>query len=195
MTRTPQQRIERLKARLAAAVNRRNRWKTRARTAEQQLRSSIILPGEHVWKPDVERWRSLVHHHMTRYGNGAYLAQPGRLLDLMLGIMQHESGGDPLAICRVEWVGTPPPGYDATPATRASGLFQHVPAYFDARARAAGYTGRSTFDPEANVATACWLLWNGWHPETAPNWQHWSAAHLGRDGSYEWAVRQIRETP
>lgn len=174
-------------------IRRRDYWKRRARAAEDTLATSIILPGRHRWLPPVERWRSLVHYWMGVYGGDKYRQDEDRNLDLMLGVMGWESGGEPLAVSRVEWIGTPPPGYDGSVATRASGLFQHVPAFWASRSKAAGFENRSIFDVQANVATACWLLWNGWHPETAPNWKHWSAAHVNREGSYEWAVKKIAD--
>jgi len=72
----------------------------------------------------------------------------------------------------VEWQGTPPPGYDpADSSTRASGLVQHVPAYFTARAAAAGFPGRSIFDVEANLGTGAWLVYH--NVGKAPNFGHW----------------------
>jgi len=190
--------IERLRTRIANLLGRIGRlrrrqdyWKERAFHAEDLLATSIIMPGTHRWTPAVERWRSLIHHHMGVSGGERYWQDEDRLLDLMLGVMEFESGGLPNAVCKVEWIGDEPPGYDGTPATRASGLFQHVPAYWESRSNAAGFEGRNIFDVEANVGTACWLLWDGWHPETAPNWRHWSAAHVNRQGSYEWALAQL----
>ena len=105
-------------------------------------------------------------------------------MDLALGVIRCESWGDPNAISHKEWIGTPPPGYDGTAATRASGLFQHVPAYFAARAAAAGWAGADIFDPEANVAVAAWLVYNGWDAAGAPHWHHWP-------NCYEWAKAQL----
>ena len=177
---------------LARCQRLRQAWKTRALETDRMLAELrdertrlIVLPGRVTWPAPAERWRSVCHHYLTQYGGTKYQADESRTLDLMLGVCHFESAGDPHAICRVEWIGTPPPGYDGTPATRASGLFQHIPAYFVSRAKAAGFEGGSIFDVDANVGTACWLLWDGWHPETAPNWQHWSAAHVGRLGSFE----------
>jgi len=181
-------RVGRLLSRNQRLKASRDRWKDRALDCAAQHEGKIALPGRYVWNPQTERWRSLVHYYMAQMGGDKYTAEH---LDLMLGIMQWESGGDPLAVCRVEWIGDPPFGYDGTQATRASGLFQHVPVYWQARSKAAGFTDRSIFDVSANVGTACWLLWDGWHPETAPNWRHWSAAHVSKEGSYEWAQRQL----
>jgi hypothetical protein len=112
-----------------------------------------------------------------------YLGRPATDFeaDMLLGVVSGESGGDPNAVCKVEWIGSPPPGYDGTPATRASGLFQHVPAYFTGRAQQAGFGGRSIFDVEANIGTACWLVYHS--PSKAPNWQHWPDAPNGALGS------------
>lgn len=169
-----QARILRLRQRLAAATRRRTYWQTRAHTAEDQLAQAIVLPGGHRWPPIVERWRSLV----------AYYFHPEDV-DLALGIINFESGGSHLAVCGVDWVGTPPPGYDGTPATRASGLFQQVPAYWPGRARAAGFADANIFDPAANTAVAAWLVYDNWGHPGAPHWQHWSGAHVGVQGSLE----------
>ena len=40
----------------------------------------------------------------------------------------------------------------------ASGLMQHIPQYWDERARAAGFQGASPFDPIANIYAFVWLL-------------------------------------
>lgn len=41
----------------------------------------------------------------------------------------------------------------------ASGYFQHMPAYWAERSAAAGYSGASIFDPDANVAVGAWLYY------------------------------------
>jgi hypothetical protein len=147
-----------------------------------------------ILSPKVLRWRRLVRRYFhTRYDRR-----------LALLVLRCESNGDPDAVSEKEWVGTPPPGYDGSAGTRASGLFQHVPAYWPDRLRAARvwysrkgvflplYTD-SIFNPALNVAVAAWLVYDGWHTETAPNWQHWSGAHVGIEGCYERAKAQIGE--
>ena len=176
-----------LRARVARLRRGRDRWKAKA------LGHAIVLPGAHMWDPLVERWRSLTHYWLGVEGGDRYLQDPGPTLDLMLGICQHVSGGNPLSVCHKEWVGEPPPGYDpADDSTKASGLFDHLPAYWEARSRGAGFEGASIFNPNANIAVACSMLWAGW-PESmpAPHWHHWSGAHVSAEGSYEWALSQL----
>lgn len=163
------------------AIELKDEWKEMARVLRAQL--DALKPG-HDWGPKVERWRSLV---------AAYF-QPGDV-DLALGIIRYESGGNHLAVCKVEWIGNEPPGYDGTDATRASGLFQHVPAYWAGRSASAGYGGSNIFDVEANVAVAAWLVYHGWNPATAPHWKHWSGAHVNVLGSYEKACRDLGIEP
>jgi hypothetical protein len=180
----------------------RDAWKARALRAEAsrdeltaelgRLRAAFTLPGSHRWGPLVERWRSLVDYWMRQWGREKY--DPAVHLDPMLGIMAYASGGDPLRVCQKVWIGTPPDGYDPDDdSTKASGLFEQGPSWWEGRSRAAGMEGRSIFDADANVAVSCWLLWDGWNPEEAPHWHHWSGAHVGQEGSYEWALRQIAE--
>lgn len=61
--------------------------------------------------------------------------------------------------------------YDASavnPTSGASGLFQHLPRFWEARSAAAGWPGAYIFDPEANTAVAAWLRYeNG-------GWKHWN---------------------
>ncbi len=140
------------------------------------------------WK--VLRWRRLIR----RYFHGQHDRRRALL------ILRCESCGDPNAISEKEWQGPPPPGYDGTAETRASGLFQQVPAYWPARLRAARTwyalqgvslpAGDSIFHPELNIAVAAWLVYDGWHPQTAPNWQHWSGISAGVEGCLEWAQKQ-----
>jgi hypothetical protein len=143
-----------------------------------------------MWTWQVQRWRRLVRRYFrTRFDRRRALA-----------IIRCESNGDPWAVSGKEWVGKPPPGYDGSAETRCSGLFQQVPYYWPARLRAAriwyaaqGVTlpaATSIFNPELNIAVAAWLVYDGWHPETAPNWQHWSGAHVGVEGCLEWAIKQ-----
>lgn len=50
----------------------------------------------------------------------------------------------------------------------ASGLFQHLPKFWDDRSSKAGRSGASILDPDANVAVAAWLVYSG------GGWRHWS---------------------
>ena len=199
---TLRERIVRLLKRRDTLLRQRDEWKTRAYAAEDELATSIILPGTYRWPATVERWRSLVHAYLTHYGGAAYLADPGPTLDTMLGIMRYESwsarcplGGDPRAISTVEWVGTPPPGYNPDdPSTKASGLFQIPPPYWPERSKAAGFDGFPIFDADANAATACYMLYATWPADkSAPHWHHWSAAHVGKQGSYEKTLRDLAD--
>ena len=68
-----------------------------------------------------------------------------------LRVIQCESGGNPSAV-------NPNGGY--------TGLFQHAPQYWAERSRAAGWSGSSIYDPEANIAVAAWLV-------ARDGWGHW----------------------
>ena len=91
----------------------------------------------------VEEWRSLV---------AAYFL-PGDV-DQALRVISCESGGDPNA---------------QNASSGAAGLFQHIPAYWEARAAAAGMSGASIYDPIANVAVSAYLVYTD-------GWGHWSAS-------------------
>ena len=69
-------------------------------------------------------------------------------------VMACESLGDPNA---------------RNPRSGASGLFQHMPRYWPERSAAAGFGGRSIFDPEANVGVAAWMIYE--YP--GGGWKHW----------------------
>ena len=185
------QRIRTLRGRMFRRAELISYWKARCHAAEDRQALSIVLPGAHMWDPSVERWRSLVHYWLGVQGGDRYGQDPGRILDLTLGIMQAESSGMPDAVCHKEWLGVEPPGYDGTPITRASGLFQHVPAYWTSRSRGAGFEGASIFNPNANIAVACYLLYASWPDDVVPHWHHWSGAHVSLEGSYEWALSQL----
>ncbi len=86
--------------------------------------------------PDVERWRPLVEQYF-----------PACWVNWALRIVACESGGVPDIRNRAG--GT------------ASGLFQHLPRYWDARARKAGWEGADIFSPEANIAVSAWLFNDG----------------------------------
>ena len=91
----------------------------------------------------VEQWRKLVEKYF-KYQHVTWA----------LNIIKCESGGDPNA-------------YNAS--SGASGLFQHLKQYWDARATAAGFPGASPFNAEANIAASAYLLYA---PGGGP--QHWS---------------------
>ena len=85
-----------------------------------------------VFPPLVERWRPLV---------AAYF--PADLIDEALAVIRCESFGDPSLV---------------NPASGASGLFQHMPRYWPARAAAVGFPGASPLEAEPNIAAAAWLV-------------------------------------
>ena len=88
-----------------------------------------------VYRPGVEQWRPLVEKYF----------QPDDVAWAMR-VMACESGGDP---------------YAKNPRSSASGLFQHLARYWDARSAKAGWAGASIWDPEANIAVAAWLYYTG----------------------------------
>jgi soluble lytic murein transglycosylase-like protein len=95
----------------------------------------------------VEEWRSLVEQFFA-----------AELVDGALTVMQCESRGDPLAY---------------NPVSGASGLFQFIPSTWAWAASGAGVGGASPFEPNANTATAAWLVQRSIDQGKAP-WAHWS---------------------
>tara|TARA_Y100000766_G_scaffold172255_1_gene147845 strand:- start:158 stop:703 length:546 start_codon:yes stop_codon:yes gene_type:complete len=93
---------------------------------------------------NVERWRSDVRGALAEYG----LSDEE---DRFMRVMWCESRGDPDAV---------------NAESGASGLMQHIPRYWDDRARSAGFQGASPFDPIANIYASVWLLDVG-------GWSHW----------------------
>ncbi len=97
--------------------------------------------------PLVERWRPLV---------AAYF--PVDLIDQALAVIRCESFGDPTQV---------------NPASGASGLFQHIPRYWPARAAAVGFPGASPLEAEPNIAAAAWLVRVSLE-DGLPAWYFWS---------------------
>ena len=93
---------------------------------------------------NVERWRLDVRGALAEYG----LSDEE---DRFMRVMWCESRGDPNAV---------------NAESGASGLMQHIPRYWDDRARSAGFQGASPFDPIANIYASVWLLDVG-------GWSHW----------------------
>lgn len=93
--------------------------------------------------PGPEGWRPLIEEYF----------RPGDVSRAMR-VMACESLGDPNA---------------RNPRSGASGLFQHMPRYWSDRSAAAGFGGRSIFDPEANVGVAAWMIYE--YP--GGGWKHW----------------------
>lgn len=90
----------------------------------------------------VERWRGLVAKHF-----------PPNAVDDALKVMYCESAGNPQA---------------KNPVSGASGLFQHLPKYWQERSYRAGVGGADIMNPEANVIVAAWL-----YRTSGNNWTHW----------------------
>ena len=97
-----------------------------------------------IYGENVERWRQAVRGALEQYG----LEDEE---DRFMRVLWCESRGDPDA--RNEESG-------------ASGLMQHLPRYWEERARLSGFQGASPFDPIANIYASVWLLDTG-------GWQHW----------------------
>ncbi|HEY7705135.1 MAG TPA: transglycosylase SLT domain-containing protein [Acidimicrobiia bacterium] len=105
-----------------------------------KLMSYIPIPkGDFI--PVVERWRRLVARYFEPED-----------VDRALRVIMCESTGDPLAKNR---------------RSSASGLFQHLRRYWTLRAAEVGLGAASIFDPEANIAAAAWLVYEG------GGWSHW----------------------
>ena len=97
----------------------------------------------------VERWRPLVQQYF-----------PSELVDQALAVMYCESGGYPDAV---------------NSHSGASGLFQFLKGTWAIASVRGGFGGYSRFDPEANIASAAWLVdysIRTHHPGGA--WGHWS---------------------
>jgi hypothetical protein len=96
---------------------------------------------------DVEEWRPLVEQYF-----------PPEIVDDALKVMKCESKGDPAA-------------YNSR--SGASGLFQFIPNTWNWASSKAGWAGASPFDPEANTASAAWLV--NWSLDRGKDaWAHWS---------------------
>jgi peptidoglycan hydrolase CwlO-like protein len=102
------------------------------------------------WTPGsgVEPWRPLVARYF-----------PEHLVEEALAVMRCESLGNPVVV---------------NPYSGASGLFQQMPFYWPSRAEAAGWSGASIFDPEANIAVSAWLVMRSEESHAEGAWGHWS---------------------
>lgn len=105
-----------------------------------------VTSPPNVFPPDVERWRPLVATYF-----------PDALLDQALSVMECESKGDPEA---------------ENPSSTASGLYQFIASTWNWASANAGFSGVSVFDPEANIATAAFLVEYS-VDRGLPAWQHW----------------------
>ncbi|MGH8874484.1 MAG: transglycosylase SLT domain-containing protein, partial [Acidimicrobiia bacterium] len=97
----------------------------------------------------VEHWRPVVARYF-----------PAGLVDEALAVMHCESSGNPDAV---------------NPTSDASGLFQFLRGTWVFASAEAGFGGASRFDPEANIASAAWLVDYSirTHHPGGP-WGHWS---------------------
>ena len=107
----------------------------------------VSAPREYSNIPaDAASWRSLVE---------AYFSPAD--VDRALWVIHCESSGDPNAVHG---------------ASSASGLFQHLPKFWEDRSAKAGLAGANILDPDSNVAVAAWLVYSG------GGWRHWNpSAH------------------
>ena len=96
--------------------------------------------------PAVEQWRPLVTIYF-----------PPSLRDEALSVMGCESGGDPNA---------------RNVNSTAGGLFQFIASTWESASPAAGFTQISVYDPEANIATAAFLVDYSLDRGLSA-WQHW----------------------
>ncbi|MBT8240278.1 MAG: hypothetical protein KJN63_03535, partial [Acidimicrobiia bacterium] len=65
------------------------------------------------------------------------------------------------------------------PTSDAAGLFQFLPGTWLIASKGAGFEGADPYEPEANVASAAWLVQRSidWeHPEGA--WGHWACKRV-----------------
>lgn len=98
---------------------------------------------------DVEDWRPLVEQHF-----------PPERIEEALSVMWCESRGNPTVVNDV---------------SGAAGLFQFVPNTWGWASAEAGWGGANVFDPEANIASAAWLVQVSIDTNHAGGaWGHWS---------------------
>lgn len=119
----------------------------RVRTSTKSPTTTPASPRDYSNVPaDAAPWRSLVE---------AYFAPAD--VDRALWVIHCESSGDPTAV---------------HPSSSASGLFQHLPKFWEDRSAKAGRAGANILDPDSNVAVAAWLVYSG------GGWRHWNpSAH------------------
>ncbi|HEU4749737.1 MAG TPA: transglycosylase SLT domain-containing protein [Acidimicrobiia bacterium] len=103
--------------------------------------------GTRVFRPSVERWRSLVADYF-----------PANMVNDALAVIDCESRGSPDAY---------------NPYSGASGLFQFIPGTWAVASVKAGFSGASAFEPVPNVASAWWLV-SYYESRGKPSWAAWS---------------------
>jgi len=174
------ERIIRLLDRIMSLRAQRNHYRDAMLRAEARPH----LRGRKFYGPEVEKWRGLLQWCFDYWANKMLGRDATEYeVDFGMGLVHHESRGYHLARSHLEWIGTPPPGYDGTPSTRATGLPQHVPAWWADRSRAAGFEGWPILDPFAQLMVMAWMVYDYYHLRPAPNWQHWPDAPDGTKGS------------
>lgn len=109
----------------------------------QRIYLSPQRSAGHSWS--VEQWRPLVEQYF-----------PADQVATAMRVLNCETGGT-----------GDPDSYNES--SEASGLFQHLPKYWDDRSAKAGWAGVSIFWPDANIGVAAWLAdesrgrGHGWH--------------------------------
>jgi hypothetical protein len=120
---------------------------TTSSTTTSTTTSTTVPPPDTGGRRNVEQWRWLVEQYF-----------PPELVDEALAVMKCESKGDPAA-------------YNSR--SGASGLFQFIPNTWSWASSKAGWAGATAFDPEANTASAAWLV--QWSINRGKDtWAHWS---------------------
>lgn len=115
--------------------------------AERRVVDALAGPTESAEADAVERWRPLVEEYFAP-----------ELVDQALAIIACESEGNPSA---------------RNPRSSAAGLFQFIRRTWTSASGAAGFEGSSALDPEANVASAAWLV--DYSLEAGQSaWKHWT---------------------
>ena len=121
---------------------------TRLLEESERIAMDALIVGEtvHVVGP-IERWRPLVEQYFS----------PDRVEEA-LSIIDCESNGDPKA---------------RNPRSSAAGLFQFLDRTWAHSSEQAGFEGESPFSPEANIASAAWLVEYSLGVGDSP-WAHWT---------------------
>jgi hypothetical protein len=110
----------------------------------------------------VEEWRPLVADVFGEWGVSGQV-------DNALAIIACESLGDPFVV---------------NSSSGVTGLFQHRPSYWDARAERAGIPGANILSPRANTTVAALLVWESinepWRgaPWSRGPWGHWECGRI-----------------
>ena len=88
---------------------------------------------------------------------GAWLSQ----VEVRALISEHFAPTDVNTAVRVAWCESRFNPQSVDLRTGAAGLFKHLPRYWPERAAAAGFPDADLTDPEASVAAAAWVVYNG----------------------------------